>query len=51
MYIKVGAVHKEDVCLQKTMKIMGKYWLEIVELPLETEGGRDGKRLNQSSFS
>jgi CheY-like chemotaxis protein len=37
--------------LVEVMKIIGKYWLEIVELPLETEGGRDGKRPNQSSSS
>ncbi|WP_420795563.1 response regulator [Fortiea contorta] len=37
--------------LVEVMKTIGKYWFEIVELPLGTAGGRDGQQPHQSSFS
>ncbi|MBH8552814.1 response regulator [Nostocaceae cyanobacterium CENA357] len=37
--------------LVEVMKTMGKYWFEIVELPLEAVGDKNGQRPNQSSSS
>ncbi len=37
--------------LVEVMKIIGKYWFEIVELPLEAVGGRNEQQSNQSSSS
>jgi len=33
------------------MRTIGKYWFEIVELPLEAVGGRNGQQPNQSTSS
>ncbi len=35
--------------LVEVMKTIGKYWFEIVELPLEATGGRNGGNTNQGS--
>ncbi|MGI2905050.1 response regulator [Tolypothrix sp. VBCCA 56010] len=35
--------------LVEVMKTIGKYWFEIVELPLEAVGGRNEQQSNQSS--
>ncbi|AFZ23186.1 response regulator containing a CheY-like receiver domain and an HTH DNA-binding domain [Cylindrospermum stagnale PCC 7417] len=37
--------------LVEVMKTIGKYWFEIVELPLDAVGVNYGKQTNQSSFS
>ena len=37
--------------LVEVMKAIGKYWFEIVELPLEAVGGKNEQQPNQSSFS
>jgi CheY-like chemotaxis protein len=37
--------------LVEVMKTIGKYWFEIVELPLEVVGGRNEQQSNQSSSS
>ncbi len=37
--------------LVEVMKSIGKYWFEIVELPLEEVGDRHGQRPSQSTFS
>ncbi|WGV23532.1 response regulator [Halotia branconii] len=36
-------------CLVDVMKTIGKYWFEIVELPLELVGDENEQNLNQSS--
>ncbi|WP_414542682.1 response regulator [Nostoc sp. CCY0012] len=37
--------------LVEVMKNIGKYWFEIVQLPLEAVGGRHDRNSNQSSLS
>jgi CheY-like chemotaxis protein len=37
--------------LVEVMKNIGKYWFEIVQLPLEAVGGRNERNSNQSSLS
>ncbi|YAF95675.1 MAG: response regulator [Nodularia sp. CChRGM 3473] len=37
--------------LVEVMQSVGKYWFEIVELPLEALGGRNEQKPNQSSVS
>jgi len=37
--------------LVEVMRTIGKYWFEIVELPLEAVGGRNGQQPNQSTSS
>ncbi|RCJ34751.1 two-component system response regulator [Nostoc minutum NIES-26] len=37
--------------LVEVMQAVGKYWFEIVELPLEAVGGRNGQQPHQSSSS
>lgn len=37
--------------LVEVMQAVGKYWFEIVELPLEIVGGRNDRQPDQSSFS
>lgn len=37
--------------LVEVMKTIGKYWFEIVELPLDAVGVNYGQQTNQSSFS
>ena len=37
--------------LVEIMKSIGKYWFEIVQLPLEGVGGKDGRQLDQSSVN
>ncbi|MFH7030133.1 MAG: response regulator [Heteroscytonema crispum UTEX LB 1556] len=37
--------------LVEVMKTIGKYWFEIVELPLDAVGKRNGQQPNQSSSS
>jgi CheY-like chemotaxis protein len=37
--------------LVEVMKTLGKYWFEIVKLPLEAVGENNGQQPNQSSFN
>jgi CheY-like chemotaxis protein len=38
-------------CLVEVMRTIGKYWFEIVELPLEAVGDKNEQNCHQSSFN